>query len=283
VADTPDVFAYLDYRTFLRDWFEARKASNPRFSHRLFARLAGHRSPSQLLLVIQSKRNLTPESTDAYCRAMGLGLQDAAFFRALVQLDQAKTDAERNEAWAQISASRRFLRARSIEGRGFEALSTWYMPAVRELAQRPDFRPDPAWIARAIRPRIKPAEAKRALTVLLELGLLVEDGDGNVVVGEATYATPHEVAGLAVHNYHRGMLERAVDSIDGSDPAERHLCAVTAAVPESLLPKLKAELDAVQERLLDLCDGALEAAAGERVVQLSLAMFPLSEPMKDTP
>jgi uncharacterized protein (TIGR02147 family) len=282
VSNPPDVFAYLDYRTFLRDWFDARKAANPRFSHRLFARLAGHRSPSQLLLVIQGKRNLTAESTDAYCRAMGLGLADAAFFRALVHLDQAKTNAERNDAWQQISASRRFLRARSIEGRGFEALSTWYMPAVRELAQRPDFRPDPAWIARAVRPRIKPSEAKRALTVLLELGLLVRDGD-DVVVGDATYATPHEVAGLAVHNYHRGMLERAIDSIDGSEPEERHLCAVTAAVPESLLPRLKEELDRVQERLLDLCDGALEAAAGERVVQLSLAMFPLSEPLPKEP
>ena len=36
----PDLYAYLDYRKYLEDWFDARKAANPRFSHRMFARRA---------------------------------------------------------------------------------------------------------------------------------------------------------------------------------------------------------------------------------------------------
>lgn len=33
---SPVVFGYLDYRKYLRDWFDAKKLRNPRYSHRAF-------------------------------------------------------------------------------------------------------------------------------------------------------------------------------------------------------------------------------------------------------
>ncbi|MEO0606297.1 MAG: TIGR02147 family protein, partial [Myxococcota bacterium] len=68
----PDVITYLDYRRFLHDWFEWKKTENARYSHRLFARRAGVRSPSLLLLVTEGKRNLTAVTTAGFCEAMGL-------------------------------------------------------------------------------------------------------------------------------------------------------------------------------------------------------------------
>ena len=82
--DTPDIYAYLDYRAFLSTWFDARKAQNPRFSHRLFARLAGQKSPSLLLQVIQRKRNLSEVTAPEFARAMKLDPDETSFFFALV-------------------------------------------------------------------------------------------------------------------------------------------------------------------------------------------------------
>jgi uncharacterized protein (TIGR02147 family) len=271
-----DVFTYLDHRRFLADWFRAKKAGNPRFSHRMFARLAGQKSPSLLLQVIRAERNLTPATAEAFCKAMKLPAEEAAFFFDLVRLDAAKSQAEQNEAWARISASRRFREARTLEGQGVEYISHWYYPAIRELASRDDFDADPTWIARTLRPRITVAQARKAVALLLSLGLLVEREDGSVRSGEASVVTPHEVAGLAARNYHRGMLELARDSVECAAPAERHLLGVTVCIPRSLVPELKRELNAFQERLLDLCDRA--EGAPESVVQLQLALFPLSEP-----
>ena len=56
--------------------------------------------------------------------------------------------------------------------------------------------------------------------------------------------------------------------------SDRHLLGVTVAIPSGLVPTLKAELDAVQERLLHLCDTAVESA--DRVFQIELCMVPLS-------
>lgn len=272
----PTVYDHLDFRVFLAAWFAAKKATNPRFSHRVFARQAGQKSPSLLHHVIEGKRNLTPATTESFATAMRLSTPDAAFFGLLVELGQAETDSDRNEAWERIAATRRFREARKIEGDGFEYLSRWYYPAIRELAHRPDFRDDPEWIARTLKPEISPARARRAVDALLGMGLLVRAPDGRLHPSEASVVTPHEVAGLAVHNYHHGMLERAREAIDGFSPEERHLGGVTVAVPASLVPRLKQEVAAFQERILHLCDTAPELR--DRVYQLNLQLFPLSEP-----
>lgn len=271
----PEVFAYLDYRAFLRDWFEARKKANPRYSHRLFARRSGQKSPSLLLHVMNGQRNLTPANVEAFVGAMSLAREEGAFFRALVDLEQATTDEDRNDAWLRIASEKRFREARRVEGDGFRYLSRWYYPAIRELALRRDFEAEPKWIARTLQPRITISQARRALDDMLVMGLLAKEADGRVVQAEASVVTPHEVAGLAVHNYHREMTDRAKDAVDAFEPDVRHLLGVTVCIPADLVPTLKEELNAMQARLLQLCDGAEGDAS--RVYQMNLQLFPLSE------
>lgn len=269
----PDLHTYLSYRAWLGDWFRARKAADARFSHRLFARRAGISSPSLMKEIMDGKRDITPGHLDGVIRALDLDREEASFFRELVRLDQAENDAERNAAWERLSASRRFREARRLEDAAMRYLSRGHVSAVRELALRADFRPDPAWIAGELLPRITVSEARAALETLLELGLLVEQ-KGRVVPAQVSVVTPHEVAGLAAHNYHRDMLARAAESIETVPPAQRHLLGVTVAIPVALVPALKAELDAFQERILDLCDRA--ASEAEQVYQVNLQLFPLS-------
>lgn len=274
-AQLPDVYTYLDFRAFLGDHFRARKAANPRFSYRVFARLAGQRSPSLLKHVIDGQRNLTSATTEAFIAALQLSSDEAEFFTWLVRLGQADDPADRNHAWERISATRHFREARHIEGEGFRYLSQWFIPAVRELATVPGFRADPAWVARTLRPRITLAQARQALTTLQDMGLLVAGFDGQGLrPADAVVVTPHEVAGLAVHNYHQGMLARASEAITAFDPEERHLGAVTLVLPPTLVPQVKAELAAFQERLCSLLDGVEEPV--DRVYQVNLQFFPLS-------
>lgn len=269
----PDVFRYLDYRAFLRDWFDARKAANPRFSHRAFVRRTGQKSPSLLADVMERRRNLTPALIPAFISAMKLERDEGRFFEKLVALDQARTPEDRNAAWEQLAATRRFREARRVEGDSFRYLSHWHYPAIRELAKRPDFQADPAWLAATLRPKVTPAQAAQALDALFELGMLVRDGDA-VVQAEGAVVTPREVVGLAVDNYHRGMLALASEGIRGFKAAERHYTGVTVCVPEALMPELKQEINAFAERLLELCDGA--SGDAQRVFQINLNTFPLS-------
>lgn len=270
----PTVYRYLDYRSFLRDWFAERQARDPSFSKRAFARRAGRTSPGFLTEVIDGGRQLTPSTVAGVAAALELSRQEREFFEALVDLDQARDTQARNHAWERISAVRAFQDARQIEGAAFQYLSSWWFPVVRELAHRSDFVADPAWIARHVRPHVTEKQARKALECLLALGLLVER-DGRTVPTDTAVATAQEVAGLAVHNYHRGMLERAIDSMESVPASERHLLAMTVSVPASMIQELKSELNAFQQRIVDRLSRVDGPA--EQVLQIHLVMFPLSD------
>ncbi|MCB9692001.1 MAG: TIGR02147 family protein [Alphaproteobacteria bacterium] len=275
MAKLPTPYDYLDHRAFLRDWIEAKKVASPRYSYRVFSRRAGT-SVSLLHHVIEGKRNLTAATTEAFATALSLRAGEARFFGLLVAFDAATTADERNAVWAEISTTRRFREARDIERLGFDYLSSWVYPAVRELATLEGFRADPVWIARQLEPAVGIAEASRALALLVELGLLVER-DGTLVPAEASVATAPEVTSLAVRNYHHGMIGRAQEAIERFPGHERHLLAVTVGVPVSLLPRIKDEANGMMQRLMDLCDSATDAR--EQVVQINLQVFPLSRPV----
>ena len=209
------IYDFLDYRAYLKGYYEAAKRVRPSFSFRLFSKLAGLRSPNFLKLVIDGERNLGPESVDRFVEALGLEAAEAEFFADLVAFAQATSLAAKNRAFERIAASRRFRQARRIDGELFAYLSHWYNPAIRELAAREDFQEDPRWIAAQLRPRITPTEAAEAMKLLLSLGLLVRDPDtGRVLRGDPTLTTEHEVRSLGAAAFHRQMLERAAQSME---------------------------------------------------------------------
>src|SRR5690349_7504160 len=90
------VYDFLDYRAYLRAFYEAEKARRPSFSHRLFSRVAGLRSPNFLKLVMDGERNLGDESIPKFVKGLGLGAEEAEFFADLVKFTQAEGVAEKN-------------------------------------------------------------------------------------------------------------------------------------------------------------------------------------------
>lgn len=273
--EQPNLYAFIEYRTYLRRWFDYKKAQNPRYSHRAFVRKTGQRSPSVLADVIAGRRNLTPVGLAGFIRALALQGDEEAYFRDLVQLDQAANPDERAELLQRVLACRHYRKATTLEGASLRYLTHWSYPAVHELARCDGFRADPDWIATALRPAITPAQAREALDVLTELKLLVSDGKGGLIQGDGSLVTPHQMQSLASFVYHRGMLERAEASLAASKAAERHFCGLTVAVPSRMVPQLKRELDALQERLLAQCDAEPNA---DHVMQINLQLFPLSVP-----
>lgn len=284
-----DVFAYLSYRTFLKDAYSDLKGRQRGFSYRWFSRKAGLSSPNFLKLVIDGKRNLSARTAASFAQALGLNTSESAFFRELVDFEQADTSAEKNRAWERLSTYQGHRKVRALERHQFEYLSRWWYPAIRELAACPGFREDPEWIARTLRPAITPAQAKAALELLTTLGFLERGPDGTLRQGEPLLSTGPEVKSLAVGNFHRQMLQRSADAIELFARGERDISALTVAVSPAGFALFKEKIAALRAELLEL---SAREHAPDRVVQLNFQAFPLAvvepparpaEPTEDVP
>lgn len=268
-----DVFEYLDYRSFLRDYYLAQKRRGRGFSYRAFSRRAGLRSPNYLKLVIDGERNLTEGMAERFGRACGLEADDAEYFRDLVLFNQAKTATERAKRYAKLTGFRRYRRAHKLELAQDDYHSKWYLPAIRELAARSDFGEEPAWIAARIRPPITKRQAKKALATLLDLGLLTRDDDGHVVQSEPLVSTGPEAMGVHIVSYHRAMMEQASRSLDLFSGSERDISSLTLCLGGDGLERLKQRILRFRRELLEL--SAMEDDP-EQVVQVNFQLFPLS-------
>lgn len=267
------VYAYLDYRAFLRDHYAAKKAASRAFSYRAFSKRAGVASPNYLKLVIEDKRSLSPKMAERFAHACGLDADASRYFVHLVTFNQAKTSTERAQSYDKLTGFQSYRQAHKLELAHAAYYSDWYMPAIRELAASAQFRAEPEWIADQLVPKVSPLQAQRALETLIELGLLVRNAAGRLVQADALVSTGPETRGLHIVAFHRAMTQRAIESIDLVPAAERDISSLTLCLGRGGLATLKTRLQRLRRELLEL--SALEAEP-EQVVQVNFQLFPLS-------
>ncbi|HWA78597.1 MAG TPA: TIGR02147 family protein [Polyangiaceae bacterium] len=267
------VYAYLDYRAFLRDHYAAKKESSRAFSYRSFSKRAGVSSPNYLKLVIDGKRSLSPKMAERFAYACALDPDATRYFVHLVAFNQAKTSSERAEYYDKLAGFQSYRQAHKLEIAHAAYYSDWYMPAIRELVASASFREDPEWIADQLIPKIAPLQARRALEILMDLGLLVRNASGHLVQSDPLLSTGPETRGLHIAAFHRAMTQRAIESIDLVPAGERDISSLTLCLGRGGLRALKERLQRFRRELLEL--SALETDP-EQVVQLNFQLFPLS-------
>ncbi len=271
------VYAYLDYRAFLRDHYTAKKAASRGFSYRSFSKKAGVSSPNYLKLVIDGKRSLSSAMAERFAQACGLDREASRYFVHLVGFNQAKTSTERAEHYAKLTGFQSYRQAHKLDIAHAAYYSDWYMPAIRELAASRQFREDPEWIGDQLLPPVSRVQVERALEILTDLGLLVRSADGRLVQADPLLSTGPETRGLHITAFHRAMTQRAMESIDLVPAAERDISSLTLGLGRTGLRVLKERLQGLRRELLEL--SALETEP-EQVVQLNFQLFPLSKAPK---
>jgi uncharacterized protein (TIGR02147 family) len=276
-AGEPDVFQYLDYRAFLRDWYLAHNTGGRVVSYRSFATRAQLGSPNYLKLVMDGERNLSPAMAERFATALRLEGEAASYFVDLVAFNQASTQSARNKQYARLTSFKGYRKAHRLEIAHAAYHAAWYMPAIREMASSRSFRDDPEWIGAQLTPPIARAEAQRALDTLIELGLLVRTASGKLEQSEPVLSTGAEAKGVHIVSYHRAMMERAVASIDHAPAHDRDISSITMCVGEDGIRRLKERVQRFRREILEL--SALEDDP-VRVVQINFQVFPLSQELE---
>lgn len=272
------MFAYLEYRPFLKAWLEARREKEPSYSYAKFAD-AGGCSKAALANVLSGARTPRPETIDAFARAMELSPPERNYLGLLVDLELARDASHRGTVMGRILASERFGQLRVAETRPdselFRFLEHWYIGAILELVGLSGSG-DPQWLAGALHPPIEPAEAASALHTLLDMEFLERREDGSLHKREVRFRTEPEADLEATVRFHRDVLPGLMSQIDLDGGDQRHVLAATITLDEALIPEAKARLNLLVEQLATLADDPV-VSGDRRVYQVAVQLLPLSE------
>lgn len=274
--ERPVIGTFSDYRAYLRAMTDFLRQTRPGFSFRSFARRAGFASPNYLKLVADGQRNLAPESVDRFALGLGLNKAEHDIFRMLVLLANARSDEERNAIYTRLRACVVGDEVARLRDDQFAVYDMWWALVVRELVELPDFVLDATWVARRIRPRVRAAQAQKAIDLLMRLGLWVVDEDGKVRLADPTISTGPEVTSLGIRNHHRAHLDLAARSLDEVDRSDRNVTSLTLRLDKARYAEAVDEISRLRRRLLEISDGAMDHSDGVEVHSALFALFPVT-------
>lgn len=269
----PNVFAYNDFRQYLKDFIAERKQTSRAFSQRFLLRKLGVTSSGFLANILSGKRNLPNAYVSRLAVALGLTRKPARYFELMVAFNQSKRLADRERLYQEMVAMKP-ADIKMLEGRELRLFSAWYYVAIRELLFFFPMREDYEALARKLTPLIQPKEAKKAIEDLLDIGLLERLPDGRLQQAQIALSAGDTVKSVQAAAYQRSTMQLAIEALDRIPHDERDISTLTLTYSEQSFQKAVAEVRQLRKTLLKL---ALDEPKPDRVFQCNLQIFPLSK------
>jgi uncharacterized protein (TIGR02147 family) len=204
---------------------------------------------------------------------MGLANNELRYFHALVDFNQAKNAEEKKKNFDELNGLRRNTSYYKINKPHYEYLSKWYNIVVRELAVSAPWRGNYALLASLVQPPISESEARNAIKLLLDTGLLSRNEDGSFRQTDEVLTTK-DVPGHLIKLVRKQFIELSVRASEETEPCERNLGSTTLTLSKEGFQKAVEIMDDTRRRIIAL---SKDEEPVSRVYQVHVHLFPLSK------
>jgi transcriptional regulator with XRE-family HTH domain len=238
-------------RILLERELARRCSKNPSYSLRAFAKALGI-SHSLLSLILAGKRTVTKALAREIAEHLSISPEDQ--HNLLSQPRPVEPD-----------------RTFQLEVDAFSFIADWQNFALLSLLEIKDAQWNSKWISRAL--RISEAQAKLTMDRLERLGYVV------VHRGQARLGTPpirieNTVSTPATRRFHRGLLERAVESLENDPMEARDFSSMTFAMDPALVGYALKKIRDFRRKLSQDLETRGEP---KEVYNLTVQLFPVSQ------
>ena len=257
-----------DYRDFLKDYYDRRKAEMPFYSYRMMGDKLGLDS-SYLYRVLQKKQHLPAHALQAAKEILALNGREAEYFDLLFSAAVSKDKAKKEELMAK-ALSLRDVERHSLQAAELKLLENWWIPAVRAYLDLNGGVVNVKQIAKDICPPISEEQVTEAIEILKEVGLVKKLASGRLALTDAHLTVGGPEKAKAVRNFQRQVASDALENIPVD---ERNISTLTLSVDQSCFEDLGEMLREFRRLVQKRVD---EAKNPDRVMQLSMAFYPVA-------
>ena len=270
------IFEYLDYREFLRDYYQSKKAANPAFSLRAFSDKIGFKAKDFISRVMQGDKNLSTQSIQKIVTGLKFGKREASFFEDLVWFNQAETMDEKNSWFQKMHNELKIVRF--TEGQHqlafyqYQVYSHWRHLVVRSLIGMYGFHGDFTSLAKSVHPTITIEEAKESVELLEKCNLVKKNEDGSYELVNKDITTGDRTSKIALRGFHQHCLALGAESIDRDPPTMRNISGLTLGISQAGYEKIVERMSAFRKEIAQIANEDKDA---DKVYQMQLLLFPI--------
>ncbi len=270
---TPDIFHYLSYREYLRDFFAVNKKNKTGLTPKEALYAMGVSSTGFISNILAGRKNLTPSQVHSLLDAMQLSLAESSYFENLVWYTQARNLDEKNHLFAKLLQQQN-ANLKILSPEKHTVFSKWFFPFVREVLYFFPFKKGYHQLANMIQPKINAAEAKEAIDALAAMDLIEEDDSGFWHQKDPAISTGDEVRSRELARFQMTSMELARKALEEIAPEERDISTLTFSLSEKGFNELKKDIQYFRKKVARI---AMEDTHVNRVYQFNLQLFPVSK------
>lgn len=282
----PILSDYMDYRLYLADFYHAKKLQTRHsirsYSYAIFSAAADIKSPNYLKMIIEGKRNLSLDMVTKFAKACGLNKAQTDEFRLLVIFNQAEDPADRNYALKQLSEYRveQKLKHGELDRKVYEKVPNWIGWIIYALVDQQGVTFETSQLKDLLRGKASESEINEALENLLKSGELMRDPATNLISKGKPSEAPEEIPPALVRKLQMQLMYLGLESLYQDTATEREFGSLTLSLTEKEFEEIKFKLRQMRKAMHKENAIARMSSKGDRVYQLNLQLFPVSNSSK---
>jgi uncharacterized protein (TIGR02147 family) len=253
-----------------------RKEKNSLYSMRAFSKSLGMNS-GVLSLIMNGKRIPSLSLAHELVDRLDVDLESKTQFLDSVALAQKGRSLKRVspavKKYKFSDALKTDAKVRKLENDYYHMVSDWHYITIVEMTRLTDFKSSFKWIAGQI--GITEIDAKIAVERLVNLGLIIVDGEGNFKATDQQLRLDqmYTATSQARRKKQKQIREKSIASIDNDDISIRSMTSMTMCIDVDLLPQAKDLIANFNEAMCQL----LESGKKEKVYAMEVSLFPLQK------
>lgn len=275
---------YLNYRDFLRAFYlykrEKTKNNHRRYNYSFFSAAANIRSPNYLRLIIEGQRNLSEEMALKFARAMQLNKEATEEFLLMVNYGQETDPMLRNQYLKSLSDFRlqKSLRLGTINKKVLEKFPNWIGWILYALMDQEGARFTPSDLKILLRNKASETEIQNALNKLIEAGEIVINAEtGEMKKGRTLGDASEDIPVDLIRRLQTQLMSLGLESLFQDSPVDREFGTLTLSLTKKEFEELRFQLRKFRKQVHK--DNSIQRmqSKGERVYQLNLQLYPVSD------
>ncbi len=283
-AHQPGLGEYTDFRLYLKDVYNFRRKHEGTgfrpYSYSTFSAAADIKSPNYLKLIIDGRRNISEDMINRFARALRLQKSEIEEFRALVRYGQASEPHERNQFLKELADLRahRALSTGEITESNWKKVPGWIGWVLYAMSEQANVNFEPQTLARLFRAKASPDDIRDSLRKLTDSGELARNLDtGEVTKGRDLVGSPQDLPVPLIRKLQSELIYLGIESLFRDSPKEREFGAMTLSMTEEEFQQVRFELRQLRKRLQRDILGKRKNTKGDRVYQMNIQLFPLTD------
>ncbi len=268
-----NIFNYIDYRLFLKDYISYKKKINSGYSQRVLLRQMGITSSGFITNVIKGRNNLTIEQIEKLSSIMQLTPREDRYLKNLVSFAKAKSASEKNDFY-QLLLDDRKKKLKYMDKTQDSLFRKWYFVVIKVLIDFVEITEDYKNLAKMVVPAITEDEAKEAVDTLFNLDFIERDDKGILRSKETAITTGDHVSSMFLGVHQQKMIDLGKDAIANIPDEERDVSGLTLSLNDETTELIFKEIRMFRKRLLKIADDTKDP---DRVMRCNFQVFPVAK------